>query len=194
MKEENARDAKRKEQQEMCAVIDQSIEGGGALTPEYQYEVFKTEQSYSKIVENYTRYTKAVVWMNFCFKIIYFLGSCAVLYVITRALLEVVYFTINGLKPESVADAIVLFITKNSSKTEMLLTALSAFITAVIVIPVTITKYLFNQKEVEQFTALLQSVQHHSERMLLSDKENEHPNSQAMLKKTQEEDTQREVV
>lgn len=180
-------------QKDMCGIIDKGIGGGSSLTPEVEFIFYNNEENYSKIVRNYTHYTNAIVWMNFAFKLVYFIGSCVVLYVITSVLLDVVYFAINEQEPSGFWDILIGAVSKDadtSGKIEILLTALSAFITAVIVIPVTITRYLFNQKEVEQFTALLQSVQQHNEKMILRKNDSQHSSEQVVVKQGQEEITQ----
>lgn len=156
------------DQTTFCSVMDGKIGTGSPLSPEYQQLIYDNEKNYSEIVQSYTHYTRAIVWMNFIFKVVYFIGSCVLLWVVTRSLLDVVSQGLDHSVVKAFLRRILLsdgVSTTRSVEIEMLLTSLTAFITAVIVIPLTITKYLFNQKEVEQFTALLSSVQQHNEKM-----------------------------
>lgn len=147
------------------------ISGDGfPLTTEYQQVIYNNERNYSIIINNYTHYTTAVVWVNFCFKLAYFIGSIILLSKITQSLLDAIGYATTNAKI-NVNDFIysLLYWEKTGmtpDKMEILFTALTAFISTVIVIPVTITRYLFNQKEIEQYTSLLQSIQQHNEKML----------------------------
>lgn len=170
------------EQKQTCQLIDAKIPNMTEteyLYTEFQNKIYQCEIDNAKIIRNYTRYTNAIVWVNFIFKVVYFVGSCIVLYAITKVLIDVVYFAMDKQMPSGFVKFIFSNMTQNVedfNKVEILLTTLTAFITAIIVIPLTIARYLFNQKEVEQFTALMQSVHQHHEKMLQTNKTILHSN------------------
>ena len=160
-----------KEDREKCRAIDNAIFSPNTnyLSKEYMLLVYSNEESYTGIIRNFAKYTTFMVRQNSYFKTIYFIFSVLILLFTTASLLKVVSIATTTSAPKSFGEWIQFLLKERNGSNvsiEPLLTALTAFVTAVIVIPVTITKYLFNQKELEQLTSLFQAIQQHNENML----------------------------
>ena len=98
---------------------------------------------YSNILENYAATAKVNLNNNLLFKKCYFWGSVAVLGILVIALVLTLIF----------ADP--------HDSESVYLTVLVSFLTAYIVLPITITKYLFNPKETIQLNKIVRSIQEH---------------------------------
>ena len=107
----------------------------------------KHNAAYGRIIECYTEHAQDSLADNRLFKAVYFWVSCTVMVVLTLV----------------VCGAALSYDAHES--TSALISALAAFITAFIVLPVTITKYLFNPDESRNLNKLVKSIQEHDRKM-----------------------------
>lgn len=100
-------------------------------------------KQYNRIIECYTDHAEKSLRVNLIYKRWYFYGSLAIMV----GLFALVAYL--ALCPNA------------DGSTEAYITAISAFVTAFIVLPVTITKYLFNPDESKNLNEIVQSIQKH---------------------------------
>lgn len=144
-----------------CANIDRN-QSMNPIDSETEKLYIENEKNYSAIIRTYTQYMRANVLTNHIFKMVYFIGSCVILFTITCAMKDVIYTTLGRIENiNRVFDDSTLL-----SMAEILFGTLGAFMTSIIVIPLTVVKYLFNKKDTNQFTELLRIIQKHSENMI----------------------------
>ena len=103
---------------------------------------------YDRILQCYTEHAEKSLRVNRRYKRWYFYGSVGVM--LGMALL-MGYLILSDQSSGNVAEYV---------------TGISAFVTAYIVLPVTITKYLFNPDESKNLNAIVQSIQQHDLAML----------------------------
>lgn len=104
----------------------------------------KHNAAYGRIIECCTEHAQDSLAANRLFKAIYFWTSCAVMVVLALVTCGVVL---------------------SHEEPAALISALTAFVTAFIVLPVTITKYLFNPDESRNLNELVKSIQEHDRKM-----------------------------
>lgn len=138
--------------QNECANVDEEQELEW-VSNETEKNHLENEKRYSKIINVYTNYIEKSTKQNHLFKWIYFVVSATILVFITLGLIAVIIVMLFS------SELAVI------NKGKILLTALGAFVTSVIVIPLTITKYLFNKKEAGQFADFVRINQKHNEKV-----------------------------
>lgn len=92
-----------------------------------------------------SRHTRRTIWFNFFAKITYFFVSGYVLWLV----IDKLFFVIDASIPGKAERFVYTLLDKEVPLTSYaaLFTALTSFIATIIVIPVTITQYLFNRQE-----------------------------------------------
>jgi len=113
------------------------------LTEDSTYSAMQHNKQYDSIMESYAENVQKSLKVNRRYKRWYFYGS-----LITMAILVglIIYISV---------------ISQNGIDVEAYITALTAFVTAFIVLPVTITKYLFNPEEGKYLKNIVETVQKH---------------------------------
>lgn len=108
-----------------------------------------------------SRHTRRTIWFNFCAKIIYFCGSGYVLWLVIKKLFLVIDASIPGKAERFIYTLLDKEVPLASYAA--LFTALTSFIASIIVIPVTITQYLFNRQEDRFIVEILKFSAKHNE-------------------------------
>ncbi|MBQ4075841.1 MAG: hypothetical protein IJD39_11660 [Clostridia bacterium] len=108
-----------------------------------------------------SRHTRRTIWFNFCAKIIYFCVSGYVLWLVINKLFLVIDASIPGKTERFIYTLLDKEVPLASYAA--LFTALTSFIASIIVIPVTITQYLFNRQEDSFIVQILKFSAEHNE-------------------------------
>lgn len=108
-----------------------------------------------------SRHTRRTIWFNFCAKIIYFCVSGYVLWLVINKLFLVIDASIPGKAERFIYTLLNKEVPLASYAA--LFTALTSFIASIIIIPVTITQYLFNRQEDSFIIQLLNFSAKHNE-------------------------------
>ena len=113
-------------------------------------EIVSRDKKYSELLESYTRITKVRLVLKEIHKWLFFwivIVACGVIASLAYRLITKVLIVEDV---QSLIDAV-----------PAVLTAFTAFVSTVIVVPTTITKFLFNTQEDDNITSLIQHTQQH---------------------------------
>lgn len=115
-----------------------------------QTQIVARDKKYTELLNAYTRITKARFWLKEIHKWFFFWLVIAA----SVVCLSVSYNLINKVLKEDSVQVII-------DAVPAILAAFTAFVSTVIAVPLTITQFLFNTKEDDNITTLIQHTQDH---------------------------------
>lgn len=113
-------------------------------------EIVNRDKRYSELLGSYTKVTKVRLVLKEIHKWLFFWMVVAACFCVGRLAYRLIDKVLAAGELQSVIDAV-----------PAILTAFTAFVSTVIVVPMTITKFLFNTKEDDNITSLIQHTQQH---------------------------------